>query len=399
MDFPHTIGKLTIRSAQARVSGALSFEAALTGREDQSLLARRIPESLVESMDAQALSARIGDLLQLGGAANPGIVHSDHSNEGWWVAECAAEGITLSDILASLRQRGRPCPPRLLLSFACDLCTQVESLHSRPGLVSGSEHVLHLHLTPDAIVFPLDPGPTRLRAPGWAACPVAMDSSHRIQHSLTLDFLAPEQTEPNRKVGKEADLFAIGSILVACITGRPPFASVDAVSSIQAIREADLTGIEKDLDAFVPGLLPILQRTLARSPNKRYSRAFALREDLRGLMARFDHGNLALERQRFLEQVLAPMDELMLDRGGKEQDPAGDPGPSEATLPINMQETLSLGSAEQTGPFEQSIASDRPTTDASTVTVRGPGTLRAAAFLSLLVAFICAAGVLVTFLA
>ena len=228
MDVPHTIGDLTLLSPRPRIGGALTFEANLASHPGPRLIARRIPASLVQATPDSWLDARLGDLTQLGGHGQPGLVHALKASDGWWTVEEAQRGISLSAILQALRERQLPCPPLLLLSFACDLCTQIEALHSRPGLVSGASHLLHLHLTPDAMVFPLEPGTVRLRAPCWTGCPITMDSAYSVQHTLTLDYLAPEQTEPNREVGKEADLFAIGAILVECITGAPPFRADDA---------------------------------------------------------------------------------------------------------------------------------------------------------------------------
>src|SRR5436309_847114 len=54
----------------------------------------------------------------------------------------------------------------------------------------------------------------------------------------TPGYMAPEQAD-GRTVGPAADVYALGAILYACLTGRPPFLCADVWETIRQVIHTD----------------------------------------------------------------------------------------------------------------------------------------------------------------
>jgi ketosteroid isomerase-like protein len=92
----------------------------------------------------------------------------------------------------------------------------------------------------------------------------------------TVNFMAPEQFEGD-EVGARADVYALGCLLHATLTGRPPFPRDTVVATMLAHlrdpqpRPSATPGVPPSLDAVV-------ERALAKRPRDRYSSAGELVE-------------------------------------------------------------------------------------------------------------------------
>ncbi|AUX32152.1 MULTISPECIES: serine/threonine-protein kinase PknK [Sorangium] len=102
----------------------------------------------------------------------------------------------------------------------------------------------------------------------------------------TPSFMPPEQVTGEQEIDARADLYALGCVLFACLTGRPPFAAAQLVATLAKVvfDEAPppsslCPGLPAALDAFVA-------RLLAKKPAARPASAAAVAEALRALEAR-----------------------------------------------------------------------------------------------------------------
>lgn len=99
----------------------------------------------------------------------------------------------------------------------------------------------------------------------------------------TPDYMAPEQARGAGDVGTAADLFALGCVFYACLTGRPPFAADHLVATLARIlfeAHAPLTAVRPDLPASVS---VVIDRLLEKRPADRYPDVAALLHDLDAL--------------------------------------------------------------------------------------------------------------------
>ena len=96
----------------------------------------------------------------------------------------------------------------------------------------------------------------------------------------TPSYMPPEQARTGGTVGPAADVYALGAILYAQLTGRPPFRGETPWATVQQV----LRGGPPPPRAFVPDLPKDLEaiclKCLQKHPADRYASMIALADDL-----------------------------------------------------------------------------------------------------------------------
>ncbi len=107
----------------------------------------------------------------------------------------------------------------------------------------------------------------------------------------TPGYMAPEQVRGSAEVGPAADVFALGSVLYECLTGRRAFGGEHAVAVQAKILLEDLPPVSEICAEVPPGLESLLQRMLAKDPDDRPADGAALAAELAALS---DEGTAAV---------------------------------------------------------------------------------------------------------
>ena len=100
----------------------------------------------------------------------------------------------------------------------------------------------------------------------------------------TADYMSPEQVSGG-KVDGRSDLFSVGCMLSELVTGRRPFEGKNAMATLFKIAHQDPV-LEMPAGAEYEGLLPILERSLAKSADERYATAADFAVALRDFLGR-----------------------------------------------------------------------------------------------------------------
>lgn len=167
-----------------------------------------------------------------------------------------------------------------------------------------SRGVIHRDLKPSNIVIGPDSEP-RLTDFGLAKMLTAssggLASSALTQTGVivgTPQYMAPEQAAGrNRDVDARADVYALGCILYELLTGKPPFTGTNALDIVKKQINAEPVPPTKRGAQIDPAVETICLRCLEKDPDRRYSTAKALVDDIRGYL---EGGPITAKRTTFL---------------------------------------------------------------------------------------------------
>jgi serine/threonine protein kinase len=107
------------------------------------------------------------------------------------------------------------------------------------------------------------------------------------QLSGDLNYMPPERTYSTQAMDGRSDIYSLGAILYALLTGRPPFADVSSIETIAKIRKADPERPKK-FHMAIPDLFEgVVLKMLAKRSDQRYQTAAELLKDME-LVAKFE---------------------------------------------------------------------------------------------------------------
>ena len=101
----------------------------------------------------------------------------------------------------------------------------------------------------------------------------------------TPSYMAPEQAEGDpRLIDARADVYGLGAVLYAALTGRPPFSGASLLATLRKVLE-ERPPSPRDLGLDVPQpIAAVCLRCLEKDPGNRYSSALALAAELEDLL-------------------------------------------------------------------------------------------------------------------
>jgi serine/threonine protein kinase len=208
-------------------------------------------------------------------------VHDVGEHEGLpYISLEFVEGGSLEGKLGLLRQR-----PRQAAMLVETLARAMHHAHAR-GIV-------HRDLKPGNILL------TRGGTPKIADFGLAKrleEDKGKTQTGIVMgtpNYMAPEQAAGrSREVGPSADIWSLGAILYATLTGQPPFQGITTLETLAQVRNEEPRR-PSSLNTKVPrDLETICLKCLHKSPQKRYASGRELADDLR----RFLRGEPILAR-------------------------------------------------------------------------------------------------------
>jgi len=160
------------------------------------------------------------------------------------------------ETLASRLARG-PLDPATALRCVHGVATALACIHDR-GLV-------HRDVKPSNILLrERDPTRPTVLDFGISLPPVA-NGLRDVSARGTPSYVAPEQATGRIDIAAAADLFALGCVLYACLTGAPPFEGDTAIAVLSKIVLAPAPRLAP-LPSEFPGLDALVQRLLAKPP-------------------------------------------------------------------------------------------------------------------------------------
>jgi len=227
--------------------------------------------------DDSGLRARFAaEIEALKALRHPGIVQllafGEEEGRPFFAMELV-RGRSLEEILRS----GRRFDWRETATIAADVTRALKSAHDR-GIV-------HRDLKPANLLFPDEPGPeTRVKLADFGIARLFGETGQTQAGTVvgTAEYMAPEQAA-GAAVDARVDLYALGLVMFAMLTGRPPFRGGDVTEVLRRQRKEQPPRVS----AIVPGVPEavddLVARLLAKDPADRPPNALAVGRSLAAL--------------------------------------------------------------------------------------------------------------------
>ncbi len=278
---PEKIGRYEIRHELGRGMMGVVYEAhdpALT----RTVALKTINPSFAASAEGRdAFERRFETEARAAGRLNhPNIVvvHDVGRDEDTGILYIALERLQ-GEPLSALIRKGERLPWKEVLDIGRQVADALEHLHA--------EGVVHRDIKP-ANVMRLPPvsgreyRPVKLMDFGIAKVDTTKLTAAGQFFGTPL-YMAPEQAA-NETVDARCDLFSLGTVLYALLTGREAFAANNVMATLQRVTTED-----PDPPSVVDPTLPkdlddVLARCLAKDPDDRYPDARHLSDDLTDVM-------------------------------------------------------------------------------------------------------------------
>lgn len=183
------------------------------------------------------------------------------------------QGASLAD-----RLKDGPVAPREATQITMKVAEAIAYAHRH--------NVIHRDLKPANILIDSD-GQPKVTDFGLAKkTEVANDLTASGQVLGTPSYMPPEQAlGQSEGVGPSADIYSLGAILYALLTGRAPFQSDNVIDTLRQVIEQDPVPPRRLNSVIHPDLETICLKCLCKQPEKRYQSAADLQDELQRFLS------------------------------------------------------------------------------------------------------------------
>ncbi|WP_140629078.1 protein kinase domain-containing protein [Methylibium rhizosphaerae] len=227
-----------------------------------------------------------------GGLSHPNIVtvHDVGEIEGRpYMAMELLDGDALSDVMES----GKPLPVRDVVVMGIQLARALDYAHAH-GIV-------HRDIKPGNIVRLK--GTQTIKVTDFGIAHMESTSSEqrtRVGDVLgTPQYMSPEQTQGDKLDGR-SDLFSVGIVLYQMLTGQRPFLGDSLVALAMKIAKEDPPPIEKLRPDVPSALRRVVERCLAKSPDRRFQTGKELSDALTRVLGDLDEAARQKDKPRIV---------------------------------------------------------------------------------------------------
>ena len=284
------VGRYLIRERLGRGGMATVFKAHDPGI-GRDVAIKFLHATLCE--DAEYRGRFLREARAAGGLSHPNIVtvHDVGEIEGRpYMAMELLHGEPLSDLMDG----GKRLPLREVVIMGVQLARALDYAHTH--------RIVHRDIKPGNIVRLKGTNTIKVTDFGIAHMESTGSSEQRTRVGDVLgtpQYMSPEQTQGEKLDGR-SDLFSVGIVLYQMLTGQRPFQGDSLVALAVKIAKEDPPPIEKLRPDVPASLRRVVERCLAKAPDRRFQTGQELSDALTRVLAELDEAERNRERPRIV---------------------------------------------------------------------------------------------------
>lgn len=284
------VGRYLIRERLGRGGMATVFKAHDPGI-GRDVAIKFLHATLCE--DAEYRGRFLREARAAGGLSHPNIVtvHDVGEIEG---RPYMAMELLHGEPLSELMDGGKRLPVRDVVIMGVQLARALDYAHSH--------RIVHRDIKPGNIVRLAGTNTIKVTDFGIAHMESTGSSEQRTRVGDVLgtpQYMSPEQTQGEKLDGR-SDLFSVGIVLYQMLTGQRPFQGDSLVALAVKIAKEDPLAIEKLRPDVPASLRRVVERCLAKAPDRRFQTGQELSDALSRVLADLDEAQRNREKPRIV---------------------------------------------------------------------------------------------------
>jgi eukaryotic-like serine/threonine-protein kinase len=192
------------------------------------------------------------------------------------------DGWSLDRILKRAQAANLQMPPAVALHVIVEVCRALAYTHGRKGADSQPLGIVHCDVTPHNVLLS-EHGEVKLTDFGFARAKGKTRKTEGNDIQGTFGFMSPEQASAG-ELDARSDLFSVGTMLYAMITGRQPFAAPNSHKTLTLVKMCRFMPPEMACPGITPELSRLIRRAMGKLPADRYQRAEDMLVDVEQVM-------------------------------------------------------------------------------------------------------------------
>jgi len=171
--------------------------------------------------------------------------------------------------LEELLKDGRRFDWRQAVKIAAEIASALKAAHD--------QGIVHRDLKPANLLFPDDPGSGSVKLADFGIARLFGDASQTQAGTVvgTAEYMAPEQAA-GEPVDARVDLYALGLVIYAMVTGRPPFVGGSMSEVLRRQRRETPPRVSEVVPDIPSALDDLVWKLLAKNPAERPASALAV---------------------------------------------------------------------------------------------------------------------------
>jgi len=258
------------------------YRAVMIGPEgfERELVLKRILPRLSASGDFKTMFIREAKICAQ--MTHPNIIQIyefGQADGGYFIAMESVQGVTLRELLTTLRKDERAIPHMIAADVARQICIGLDYAHTLRGPDGMPLEIVHQDISPTNIMISFT-GTVKILDFGIArAAEFAEEEAKKGMIKGKVSYLSPEQIYV-RPFDARADVFALGVVFHEMLTGRRLFQSKNDITKMRELLAAPILP-PSAIDAMIPRELDrIVMKSLEIDPKDRYQSSADMAGDI-----------------------------------------------------------------------------------------------------------------------